>query len=71
MGGYDGDKMVSSIETFDPRLNSWEMGEPMKSERGYAAAAVLGNSLFTIGGVKDDKNIVDVVCSFLSWRMIP
>ena len=66
MGGYDGEKMVSSNETFDPRLNSWVMGEPMKSGRGYTAAAVLGNSLFAIGGVKEDKNIKDMVRSFLS-----
>lgn len=58
--------MVSSIETFDPRLNIWEMGEPMMFERGYAATAVLGNAIVTLAGIKDDKLLADTVCGILS-----
>lgn len=56
--------MVSSVEIFEPRVNSWVMGEPMKFARGYAAAAILGSSLFAIGGIDDGKDILDTVSSF-------
>lgn len=64
MGGYDGLKMVASVEVFDPRASSWIMSDPMNVIRGYAAAAVHGDSLYVIGGVKDGQNIVDTVSTF-------
>lgn len=62
IGGFDGHKMISDIEVFDPRLDSWVMSKPMKFARGYSAAAVLGNSLIVIGGIDDQIKIVDTVC---------
>ena len=70
VGGFNGQKRVSSVEIFEPRLNVWMMGEPMKFARGDAAAAVLGNSLFAIGGIDDEKEIVDTVCRFLAQRYL-
>lgn len=64
IGGFDGEKMVSSVETYDPRMPSWIMAESMSSSRGYAAAAVLTGSLFVIGGIKDKDNIFDTVRSW-------
>ncbi|RLN31043.1 gigaxonin-like [Panicum miliaceum] len=61
MGGYDGDKMVSSIEIFDPRLNTWRMGDPMNIPRGYAAAVNLDDNLFLIGGMQSNVQILDTV----------
>jgi hypothetical protein len=61
MGGYDGDKMVSSIEIYDPRLNAWRMGDPMNTPRGYAAAVNLDDSLFLIGGMQSNVQILDTV----------
>lgn len=71
MGGFDGEKMVSSVEIFDPRNDSWMEGEPLNHVRGNASAAVLGDSLFVIGGVDGQNDIVDKVLfrvsSFSSW----
>jgi hypothetical protein len=61
MGGYNGDKMVSSVEIFDPRLNAWRMGDPMSSPRGYAAAVTLDGSVYLIGGLKSNVQILDTV----------
>lgn len=61
IGGFDGEKMVSSTEIYDPRLNAWRMGDPMSAPRGYAAAVNLDNSLFLIGGLRSNVHILDTV----------
>ncbi|AQK84176.1 DCD (Development and Cell Death) domain protein [Zea mays] len=61
MGGYDGDKMVSSVEIYDPSLNAWRIGDPMNTPRGYAAAVYLDDSLFLIGGMQSSVQMLDTV----------
>jgi len=61
LGGFDGEKMVQSIEVFDPRLGVWTMGEPMVHPRGYCAAVVVNESIYMIGGVRIGEDIVDKV----------
>lgn len=61
MGGYSGEKMVSSVEIFDPRLNAWRMGDPMSAPRGYGAAVTLEGSMYLIGGLKSNVQILDTV----------
>ncbi|KOM25234.1 hypothetical protein LR48_Vigan62s001100 [Vigna angularis] len=61
LGGFDGKKMVQSIELFDPRLGAWIMGEPMIHPRGYCAAVVVNESIYMLGGVRIGENIVDTV----------
>ncbi|KAL0912002.1 hypothetical protein M5K25_017943 [Dendrobium thyrsiflorum] len=61
MGGYDGDKMVSTVEIYDPRANAWMPGEPMKCNRGYGASALLGNSVFIIGGIENGENMIETI----------
>ena len=61
LGGFDGDKIVPSIEVFDPRLGAWTIGEPMNHRRGYSAVVVVKESIYMIGGVKVCENIVDTV----------
>lgn len=61
MGGFDGDTMVPSVEIYDPRLDSWMDGDSMNQARGYSAAAVVGKSIYVIGGVEDGENLVGTV----------
>ncbi|KAK6786530.1 hypothetical protein RDI58_015055 [Solanum bulbocastanum] len=61
LGGYDGEKMVSSVEILDPRFGSWVMGEQMNSTRGYSGAVVIGGKIFVIGGVNDQEEILNSV----------
>ena len=74
MGGFDGNTMVPTVEIFDPRLGSWMSGEPMNYLRGYSVSAVVNDTIYVIGGVKDGHNIVDAVSSmsnsFLLYRQV-
>lgn len=67
MGGYDADAgaMASTVEFYEPRMPSWVTVEPMNYTRGYHSSAVLGGSIFTLGGVKGEADtILDVVGSY-------
>ncbi|KAJ1416297.1 Kelch-type beta propeller [Sesbania bispinosa] len=57
-GAFDGCTMVPSIELFDPCLGAWMIGELMNHPKEYFAAAVK-ESIYVIGDVKVDENIVD------------
>ncbi|KAJ8533110.1 hypothetical protein K7X08_015999 [Anisodus acutangulus] len=64
--------MVPSIEIYDPRIGTWMIGEPMNHSRGYSAAAVLKESIYVIGGVQSDEELVDVVECYKEgqgWQM--
>ena len=74
VGGFDGNTMVPTVEIFDPRIGSWMSGEPMNYLRGYSVSAVVNDTIYVIGGVKDGHNIVDAVSSmsnsFLLYRQV-
>ncbi|KAI6698553.1 hypothetical protein NL676_018672 [Syzygium grande] len=61
LGGFDGNSMVASVEVYDPRLDCWMARERMNCARGYSAAAVLSESIYVIGGVKADEDIIGIV----------
>ena len=61
MGGYNGESMVSCVEIYEPRLNAWRMDDPMHTPRGYAAAVNMDDSLFLIGGMQSNVQILDTV----------
>ncbi|MCL7047728.1 hypothetical protein MKW94_026331 [Papaver nudicaule] len=61
LGGYNGLNMVSSVEEFDPRNNSWVRGDKMTEARGYSTAAVIGESIYVISGLKDRKVLTETV----------
>ncbi|XP_069144938.1 uncharacterized protein [Solanum lycopersicum] len=72
LGGYNGSTMVPSVEIYDPRVGTWIVGEPMNQSRGYSAAAVLKESIYVIGGVQSNEEIVDVVECYKEgegWQM--
>ncbi|MCL7036923.1 hypothetical protein MKW94_018501 [Papaver nudicaule] len=47
LGGYNGLNMVSSVEEFDPRNNSWVRGDKMTEARGYSKeAASMWSNIF-------------------------
>lgn len=62
VGGHDGNRMVSSVEVFDPRVGSWMMGESLNDSRAYSGAAVIADSIYVIGGLNEDQGILDTVC---------
>ncbi|KAI3858167.1 hypothetical protein MKX03_022486 [Papaver bracteatum] len=61
LGGYDGSKMISSVEMYDPRMQLWVAHQNMKEPRGYSSAAVVGDTIFAISGLKEGKMLIDTV----------
>lgn len=61
LGGYDGDRMVSTVEVFDPRAGLWREAESMNSSRGYFGDVAMGDSIYVIGGLDNDNQILDTV----------
>jgi N-acetylneuraminic acid mutarotase len=53
--------MVSSVEIFDPRRNSWRVGDSMNFPRGYASTVTLGDNVFVIGGLQSSEKFMDSV----------
>lgn len=66
LGGFDGDSIIQSVESFDPRLGSWMPAEPMYNSRGYSTAAVVKDTIYVIGGMKADECIAETVSFILS-----
>lgn len=69
LGGYDGSAMVSSVEIYDSRMDSWISVDPMKEARGYSAAVVLKESIYAIAGVAEGHRILDTVSYLLPCLM--
>ena len=53
MGGGRGNKLVESVEVFDPRLNNWTSVAPMNERRYGGYADVSQDSVFVIGGKRN------------------
>ena len=51
----------SNCRNFWSAARSWMSGEPMNYVRGYSVSAVVNDTIYVIGGVKDGRNIVDAV----------
>lgn len=49
-GGYDGVSALSSAECYDPLRDSWHPVAPMLRARSAAAAAVIGEKIYVLGG---------------------
>ncbi|GKD04184.1 putative development/cell death domain, kelch-type beta propeller containing protein, partial [Tanacetum coccineum] len=73
IGGFDGEKYVPAIECFDTRMGSWVEAEPMNISRGNFGAFVLDEKLYTIGGVKENEVVMDIVECFKEgscWEIV-
>lgn len=57
-GGSDGSDVLSSVERFNVREQTWHAAPPMSTPRLGHAAAVLNNKLYVIGGY-DGKEPLD------------
>ncbi|XP_047054911.1 kelch-like protein 22 [Lolium rigidum] len=61
LGGYDGNQMVSTVEIFDPRANSWRISSPFSVPRGYGCAVTVNDNVYLIGGTSADAESVETV----------
>jgi hypothetical protein len=61
IGGFDGSKIVSSVEGFDARLKSWMLLEPLPNPRSSAMACAQGGKIWVLGGTSGTRErTVDV-----------
>ena len=75
LGGYDRQKMVSTVEMFDPRFRSWMMEGSMNEAWGYFGVIVLTDSIYILSGLNNNSTILDTVCissriSILLWHFM-
>ena len=59
-GGYDGRKLLSSSEVYEPELNMWTPISSLKQGRNENQSVTSGGCLYTMGGFKG-KNILSSV----------
>ncbi|CAK9326281.1 unnamed protein product, partial [Citrullus colocynthis] len=62
LGGYNGDDFIPTVEVFDPRRGLWTKTEPMNESRGYSATAMIGDTIYVFGGMKNMKLSERVEC---------
>ena len=63
MGGYNGSKSLSTVEVLDTLQNKIVplSGLMMNSPRSFFGAAVVGNSIYAVGGINNNGNKLDSV----------
>jgi len=50
VGGYDGARELALCEAYDPRTDTWSSCTPMSVGRGGVGVAVVGSTLYAVGG---------------------
>jgi N-acetylneuraminic acid mutarotase len=50
IGGYDGQAELDTCEVYDPQQDQWDMCPPLNAPRGGVGVAVVGETLYVIGG---------------------
>ncbi|KAK7799148.1 hypothetical protein U0070_011533 [Myodes glareolus] len=64
VGGYDGQKRLSSVEYYDSFSNQWTEVAPLKEAVSSPAVTSCMRKLFVIGGGPDDSSYSDKVQSY-------
>lgn len=59
--------MVSSVEIYDSRMDSWMTVDPMKQARGYSAAVVQNESIYVFAGVESGDRMLNTVSYLLPF----
>merc|ERR1719436_121529 len=55
IGGFDGERILDSVEAYDPRMKNWQALPPLTVPRSSATAAVLGGRLWVLGGTSGNR----------------
>jgi len=57
IGGWDGQRHLSTIYAYDPDADSWKELPPMKHARSMAAGGVMNNRLYVVGGWDGEREL--------------
>ncbi len=66
-GGWDGQRIVDTVYTYDPETNAWQVETAMSSRRAFAAAVTLEGHILLIGGT-DGSRPLDTVQAYFPQR---
>jgi len=55
IGGFDGSRIISSVEAFDARLKSWMLLEPLPTPRSSAMACAQNGKIWVLGGTNGSR----------------
>ncbi len=56
-GGWDGNKYINSVYTYDPTLDAWREQSPMPTARGFCGVAEAGGKIYVIGGINESQSV--------------
>ena len=73
MGGWDGRNILSTVEAYNPRTNTWRSCLPLSQRRIRAVAGVVGGRLVVAGGSDDDDLLLTSVEAYTptGWTPLP
>jgi len=80
IGGFDGERVLRSVERYVVEEDRWEEAEAMTRPRAFLGAFASGGRVFACGGQDDDGNFHDSVemlppssssSSSSSWSLVP
>ncbi|XP_072520930.1 kelch-like protein 25 isoform X2 [Salminus brasiliensis] len=60
LGGYDGTVCTSTVERYDPEMNSWTKLSSMRQPRSGGVATALDGYLYVMGGTDGDMPLCSV-----------
>lgn len=55
IGGFDGTKIIGSMEAYDSRMKGWMLLEPMPNPRSSAMACAKGGKVWVMGGTSGSR----------------
>jgi len=55
MGGFDGTKIVGSVEAYDSRMKGWMLLEPMPTPRSSSMACAKNGKVWVLGGTSGSR----------------
>lgn len=61
IGGRDDRQVIKKTEVYDPVQNLWSEAHELRNEREGFSAVLLSNSIYAIGGQKEDNEFTDEV----------
>jgi hypothetical protein len=55
IGGFDGTKIIGSVEAYDSRMKGWMVLEPLPTPRSSAMACAKGGKVWVLGGTSGSR----------------
>ncbi|KAI3438916.1 hypothetical protein D9Q98_001330 [Chlorella vulgaris] len=75
LGGFNSVQAIPSCEVFEPEMNRWRCIADMSDSRAYGSSAVLGSTVFAVGGLQSDMQTHAILLECYnptddSWRHV-